>query len=61
MQTFFQEKYRNMLLQNSSYFAQALTHCGPVTPYDAINPGQHWLRQWLDAWWHQAITWTNVD
>ena len=23
--------------------------------------GQHWLRQWLVAWWHQVITWTNVD
>ena len=22
---------------------------------------QHWLRQWLVAWRHQAITWTNVD
>ena len=21
---------------------------------------QHWLRYWLVAWWHQAITWTNV-
>ena len=36
-----------------------LTHCGPVTPYGDI--GQHWLRQWLVAWWHQAITWTNID
>ena len=23
--------------------------------------GQHWLRQWLVAWRHQAITWINVD
>ena len=23
--------------------------------------GQHWLRYWLAAWWHQAITWINVD
>ena len=28
-----------------------LTHCGLVTPYGDINPGQNW----------QAITWTNVD
>ena len=21
--------------------------------------GQYWLRLWLDAWQHQAITWTN--
>ena len=38
-----------------------LTHCGLVTPYGDINLGQHWLRQWLVAWWHQAITWTNID
>ena len=29
--------------------------------YGDIDLGQHWLRQWLVAWWHQAITWTNVD
>ena len=23
--------------------------------------GQHWLRLWLVAWRHQAITWTNVE
>ena len=22
---------------------------------------QHWFRWWLGAWWHQAITWANVD
>ena len=26
-----------------------------------IEHGQHWFRQWLGAWWHQAITLTNVD
>ena len=26
-----------------------------------VNLGQHKLRSWLVAWWHQAITWTNVD
>ena len=31
-----------------------------VVPYDDINLGQHW-RKWLIAWWHQGITWTNVD
>ena len=30
-------------------------------PCSAISLGQHWLRQWLVAWWHKAITWTNVD
>ena len=38
-----------------------LTHWGIVTPYGDIELGQHWLRLWLDAWQHQAITWTNVD
>ena len=36
-----------------------LTHCALVTSYDDL--GQHWLRYWLVAWRHQAITWTNVD
>ena len=31
------------------------------TPYGDRDLGQHCLRQWLVAWWHQAITWTNVD
>ena len=30
-------------------------------PYGDIDLGQHWFRQWLAAWRHQAITWTNVD
>ena len=38
-----------------------LTHCGLVTPYGVRDLGQHWLRQWLVAWRHQAITWTNID
>ena len=38
-----------------------LTHCGLVTPYGDRDLGQHWLRLWLVAWRHQAITWTNVD
>ena len=29
-----------------------------MTPYDV---GQHWFKQWLVAWRHQAITWTSVD
>ena len=37
-----------------------LTHCGLVTPC-GIDLGQHWFRQWLGAWRHQAITWTNSD
>ena len=38
-----------------------LTHCGPVTSYGNIDLGQHWLRQWLVAWRHQAITWAIDD
>ena len=38
-----------------------LTHCGPVTPYGDRDLGQHWLRQWLVAWRHQAITWIIAD
>ena len=38
-----------------------LTHCGIVKPYNDIELGQHWFRYWLVAWWHQAITWINVD
>ena len=39
----------------------SLTHWGLVTPYSIGDLGQHWLRQWLVAWWHKAITRTNVD
>ena len=37
---------------------KTLTWCGLVTPNGDID--QHWLRWWLVAWWHQAITGTNV-
>ena len=36
-------------------------NCGLVMPNGDIDLGQHWFRKWLVAWWHQAITWTNVD
>ena len=32
-----------------------------MMPYGDIDLGQQWLRWWLGAWRHQAITWTNVD
>ena len=38
-----------------------LTHSGPVTPYGDKDLGQQWLRSWLVACWHQAITLTSVD
>ena len=39
-----------------------LSHCGLVMPYSDII----WVNIGLDydlfaAWWHQAITWTDVD
>ena len=37
------------------------THCGIVKPYGDIDLGQHWLRQWLVVWRHQAITSSNFD
>ena len=37
-----------------------LTHCDLVTLYGDIDPGQHWIRQWLVAA-QQAIAWTNID
>ena len=37
------------------------THYGLVMPYGGKDQGQHWFRWWLIAWWHQAITWTNID
>ena len=43
------------------HMSQLLTHCGLVTPYGARYLSRHWFRWWLDAWRHQAITWTNVD
>ena len=38
-----------------------LTHRGLVTPFGDIDRCQHLLRQWLDAWQHQGIVWTNAD
>ena len=32
-----------------------------MTPYGDRDLGQHWLRYWILAWQHQAITRTNVD
>ena len=38
-----------------------LTHCPLVTPYGNNDICQQWLKCWLVAWWHQTITWINVD
>ena len=32
-----------------------------MIPYGDMDVSHYWLRQWLVAWRHQAITWTNVD
>ena len=38
-----------------------LTHCVLAAPYGDMYLGSYWLRYWLVAWRHQAITWTNID
>ena len=38
-----------------------LIHCGLLMPFGDRDLDQHWLRYWLVAWRHEAITWTNVD
>ena len=32
-----------------------------MTPYGDVDQDQHWFWQWLGAWRHKAITWTNDD
>ena len=32
-----------------------------MTPYGGIYADQYWLKWWLAAWRHQAITWNNYD
>ena len=44
-----------------TFITSVLTHWGLVTPYGNRELGQQWLRWWLVAWRHQAITSTNVD
>ena len=36
-----------------------LTHCGQVTLYGDMEPGQHWVRKWLVAWWHLGSHYLN--
>ena len=39
-----------------------LAHYDPlVMPYGGMEFGQSWLRYWLGAIGHQAITWTKID
>ena len=51
--------------QAISWTSADLLSVGPLEhnslrPCDDIELGQHWLRKWLVAYRHQAITWTNV-
>ena len=50
-----------MVCNNADLRNCSLAHWVQVTPHDDIDLGQHWLRQWLISWRHQAITWTNID
>ena len=51
--------YHHICLMNMCY--SHFTHCGLVTPYGDKELCHHWFRQWLVAWRHQAIAWTNID
>ena len=42
-------------------FLKSLTYHPVVMPFRNTELGQHWLRYWLVAWGHQAITWSHVD
>ena len=54
--------YKSQLhLPRPQWVNPLLPHWGLMTPYDGRDLGQHWLRWWLGAGWHHAITWTNVD
>ena len=44
-----------------AHYVVIVMHCGLVTPNIVVDLGHHWFRQWPVAWWHQAITWINVD
>ena len=52
---------QNVIEKGWPWWETALTHWGLVMPYGDRELCQHWLRQWLVAWRHQAITWTNID
>ena len=52
-----QNIYKMSLYQTRDY----LTHYSLVAHYGDISLDQHWPRHWLAAWWHQAITRTNID
>ena len=56
-------RYANHILNHNSKYESSfqlylLIHCGLVMIHGNTCLGQHWLRWWLGAQWHQA---TNVD
>ena len=59
--TIIQDNPLNSWIHCSGKNTEHITHCGLVTPYGGRDLGKHWFRQWLVAWRHQVITWTNVD
>ena len=42
-------------------YHSCLIHLDLVTPLGDKDLGQHWLRWWVIAWWHQAIPWASDD
>ena len=44
-----------------STFLQVMAWCLMAPSHHLKQLGQHSFRWWLGAWWHQAITWSNVD
>ena len=49
----------SMTPRNTKQISDILTLCGPV--YGVMELGQKWLRQWIVACRHQAITLINAD
>ena len=44
-----------------AFWAFLFKSLGPIDAIWGHRSSQHWLRQWLVAWRHQAITWTSTD
>ena len=54
-------RYGLLQMTYNDEFKNGSTYYGFVMPFGNMDLDQHWLRQWLVAWRHQAIIWTNVD
>ena len=68
MYSFNSWQFDSIMPKRHSSIVNALELCffwiNSLWPIDTIwcrDLCQHWFRQWLVAWWHQAISWTNVD